>query len=61
MELKEYADKIADTIRQIILDNSNAQEIEIDHISIGIDLTSISYTVKGERFVRRCKDDERTT
>lgn len=61
MELKEYAGEIADTIRQIVLDNSKAQEIEIDRISVGIDQTSISYTAKGERFVRRYTDNERTT
>lgn len=58
MELKEYADKIADTIRQIVLDNSKAQKIEIDHISVGIDQTFISYTAKGEKIVRRYEDKE---
>lgn len=61
MNLEDYANEIADTIRQIVLDNSKAQKIEIDHISVGIDQTFISYTAKGEKIVRRYKDDERIT
>ncbi len=56
MNISEYASKIADTVKKIILDNYSAEHIVIDKIDVGIEETFIYYTTTGKEVVRRYKE-----
>lgn len=52
-DIEKYANDVADTVRQIILDNCEAQEITIDKIKVGLEQSFVDYTTKGEKAIRR--------
>lgn len=56
-DIEKYADKIADTVRQIIIDNRNAQEITIDSIEVGVNHSFVDYTTKGTKIISRYESE----
>lgn len=52
-DIEKYADKVADTVRQIILDNRNAKEITIDSIEVCMNNSFVDYTAKGTKTISR--------
>lgn len=54
--LEEYAERISNTVKRIILDNSNCEELYIDSIKIGVEQAFIRYTSKGNKVIKRYED-----
>lgn len=52
-EYEEYADAIANKIKEILLENNHAQAIHISNIDVGSKGTNIQYSVHFNVFVER--------